>query len=132
MQSATPGLSNPPLWSRYLGLTWSPEFDCWGLVRRVYAEELGVDLPYTGIAPESVFKSLRLIASHPIRQQFCKSDPEHLAVAEFRHGHGDMPHHIGIYIETPDGPKVLHLPKGGVVLDRPQDLSNITYWVYCG
>lgn len=119
-----------PVWSRYLGRTWTPEYDCWALVREIYSDELGIDLPYTGIAAESVRASLRKIANHPIRQSFEKCAPEHLAAAEFRRGHGDMAHHIGVYIDTPDGPKVLHLPKGGVVLDRPADV-NVTYWKYC-
>lgn len=123
--------SQTPVWSNYLGLDWSPEFDCWGLVRRVYADELAIDLPYTGIAPGTLFASLRKIATHPIRDKFERSDPEHLAVAEFTNGHGGMPHHIGIYLETPDGGKVMHLPKGGVVLDRPEDV-NVIYWKYCG
>jgi hypothetical protein len=99
----------------------------------VYADELGVDLPYTGIAPETLFASLRKIASHPIRKRFnAVPVPENFAVAEFASPDAH-PYHIGVYVETPDGPMILHNPKGGVVLEPVNQVkSKIKYWVYCG
>ncbi len=120
-----------PAWHKYLGRAWAPDFDCWALVRAVYADELNIDLPFTGIAPDTLRKSLRLIAKHPIRSKFEQVDaPEHLAVAEFSSPDAH-PFHIGLYVVTPDGPMILHNPKCGVVLE-PRLPENIKFWIYRG
>ena len=47
-----------PWWERYIGLPFGDgpgEVTCWGLLRRVYAEQLGIDLPSYGEIAASDF-----------------------------------------------------------------------------
>jgi hypothetical protein len=55
ISEASPGHPSAQWWNAYVGLPWAESgrhdapggagLDCWGLVRQVYAERLGVDLP---------------------------------------------------------------------------------------
>lgn len=107
--------------SNYLGRPWVPgEYDCWALVREIYEQELSIVLPTVTVDAANVRAVLNEIASTPVRGLFDPvPEPQHLAVVEMRQcGH---PSHVGVYLETSDGPRILHNRRGaGVVCEEPR------------
>ncbi len=102
-------------WSnRYLGIPWSREdlgargTHCWGLVRLVYAEQLGIALEDFGAA-HSRAENAAIVADR--RQRWPWREVPRAAsfdVIVFRRGKIDD--HIGIMV---DGPLMLHVDIGG-------------------
>lgn len=77
--------------SRYVGLPYE-QYDCWGLVRHVYREELGVELPHDPLAAR------RLMIETPL--------PAPLDVALLRSRTG---RHVALVV---DRNRVLHSNEG--------------------
>lgn len=95
-------------WARYIGLPFADggrgphAFDCWGLVRQIYADQLGVDLPsYGEISAKDLARVARAMESGDSIDLWQPCEPEPLAVVGMRSGRG--------------GRRVVHV---GVMLDR--------------
>lgn len=120
-----------PVYRRYLGMPFVPlQFDCWSLVRQVYADELNIHLPRVTIDAanmRAVVAEFR--GQQNIRRGFCEvHQPEHLAVMEYGRVNAC---HVGLYVETPNGPKILHCDEGsGVVLEWPHRMKLPLLGIY--
>lgn len=97
--------------------------DCWGLVRQVYARELGIDLPIYGEADSgslaAAAKMVRGVAQgHPWR---AVDNPADFDVVLMRHGlHSRHPGHVGLWF----GGLILHSLAGtNSALVRPSHHS---------
>jgi cell wall-associated NlpC family hydrolase len=117
---------------------WTPERHCWHLVRQVYAELLGVDLPIVSEAlpvpaAERYHVSRRLLASDEERARWREIErPQPFALVGM-HSPGSRPQdlqHVGVYLVTPDGEGVLHtdLPHG-VAFDSLAELLTLRRWI---
>jgi cell wall-associated NlpC family hydrolase len=86
----------------YIGLSHGDCGGCWGLVRSVYQEQLGVNLPTISMdAEQSRIKSTR--------QKFSKvSSPQEYDIALFKNKHG-LNAHVGIML---DRQEMLHVSDG--------------------
>lgn len=97
----------------YLGQPWeSGGFDCWGLVRQVYDRELGIDVPVVPVLADDAREVCRAFASHPVASLFSPiSSPQPLCVVGMSRG-GAALCHVGVYVLTADGARVLHNQSG--------------------
>lgn len=100
-------------WSRYIGLPFldggrGPHaYDCWGLVRRVYADRLSVALPsYGEISARDLARVARAMgAAKDDGWQACA--PQSLAVVLMRSGRGGARVvHVGVMV---DAARLLHV-----------------------
>ncbi len=123
-------------YSNYIGREYLPvDFDCWGLVREVYQRELGVDLPAVPIFSGDLRAVIRTIKAHEIRGMFERCEPQHLCVAELYLR--ESPNHVGVYLATVDGPRILHNHSSSGVICEPLPsvtlrFNRIEYWRYAG
>lgn len=132
MQKPIPASSAEPPWQRYLGASWSKEFDCWALVRAVYAEDLGIELPAAGIDPTDLRQVVRTLSTSGIRARFERVDrPRPWAVGEVLTVTG-TPIHVGVCVETPDGLAYLNNRESVGVVCEPlrRLLTPITWWTH--
>lgn len=101
-------------WARqYLGQPWvSGESDCYALVRRVYREVLGVELPLVDVTQAEPVRLRRLMEAESITWDAVQY-PRELDVVMM--SHGARPHHVGLWTDA-DGGRVVHsLERTGVV-----------------
>lgn len=108
-------------------------YDCWTLVRDVYGVELGIDLPLHDIDPASVRSVIAELRDSPIRSRFQRIDrPLHLCVVEMRRHDHSL--HVGVYLETPDGPRVLHCREGSGTVCEPLNTIpfDLRFWQHNG
>lgn len=117
-----------PVYSRYLHLDWvAGEFTCWDLVRLVYRDELRLGLHETSSAFD-VFdprKIVREFIEHPSRKLFTQiTEPQHLDVALYKN------QHVGVFLTTPDGPRILHNDEhtGVACIPVSEFPEPTTYW----
>lgn len=92
----------------YLSREWRiGEYECWAFVCDYYKRELGIDLPLINLGIDS---------SDAVNDAFNQADnvrvmfervekPEHNCIVEM--GIKRITH-VGVYLDTPDGPMVLH------------------------
>jgi cell wall-associated NlpC family hydrolase len=119
--------------SRYAHEYVAGVYDCWSLVRDVYRRELGIELPVVTVTAYDLRTILAEFASTPIKSLFERiSHPEHLCVVEMANRRTGM--HVGVYLDTPDGARVLHNIAGSGVVCEPLDTVNRTlvFWRYHG
>ncbi|MDT8895490.1 NlpC/P60 family protein [Halomonas sp. I1] len=87
--------------SEYIGLPFAPggrgpRYDCWGIVRRVYADHLGIELPlHTGYADTLTDDTSRLMVAGRADWREV-ADPEPYDVVMFNVD--GRPNHIGLVI----------------------------------
>jgi cell wall-associated NlpC family hydrolase len=105
--------------SDYLGKPWvAMEYDCWGLVRDVYARELDIHLPRVLINARHSRLVIHEFASSKIFTRFEKlKEPQHLCVVTM--ASGQHMNHVGVYIETHSIPHILHNQSGSGVVCAP-------------
>lgn len=113
----------------YLGKPWAPgglgpdAYDCWGLVRAVYRERLGIELPVVDVESLSPLATRRALAQHPERMHWrVLVEPEPYAVALM--SYGSRPHHVGIWT----GEGVLHAVEGAGVLHQSLASLAVHRW----
>lgn len=114
--------------SAYIGKPWAqgasgPDaYDCYGLVRAVYADVAGIDLPIVdadGLRTLAAARAMRDYADYG--QWFEPADVRELDVVQM--GHARHPHHVGLWLDA-DGGGVLHSVAGaGVVFQRTPQLA---------
>ena len=102
----------------YIGKPWvsaaagPAAFDCYGLVRWLYQQRLGVCLPVVDVSagrPLSVTRAMRHYDYGAWRDVV---EPAELDVVQMSHGR--HPSHVGVWIDI-DGGKVLHCVQGAGV-----------------
>lgn len=94
-------------WTRqYIGIPWvaggrtKDACDCWGLVRLIYKEQLGVEFPDHILDPSRTKAVMRCMASQLEEWQRIET-PEHMCLAVM--GKGDTPSHVGLYLSSGKG-----------------------------
>jgi cell wall-associated NlpC family hydrolase len=110
---------------KYIGKPWAAgaagphAYDCWGLVRAVYRDQLGIALPVIDVDAMSPIAVRRALDGHEERSRWrAVTPPEPYAVALM--SHGQRPHHVGVWT----GSGVLHAVEGaGVVHQSPASLA---------
>lgn len=121
---------------KYLGKPWEPgksgpdSYDCWGLVRAVYAKKYLVDLPIIDVDPGSPHGIRKAIARDANRSGWIET-PFPVEGDIVVMSQGNIPHHIGVYLSLPEGGHIIHAVEGaGVVVQGKSSLSvhgwNIT------
>ena len=134
--------------SLYIGLPWvsggrgPKEFDCWGLVRWVYKEHFGIDLPsYPGLDATDRLVSIRVFSAAiaGLEQGEAHGGLRWGRVGLPQEGDGvamgacDRIAHVGIFTEV-DGGLVIHaVDQGGVVAATPHEIRakgmrNVLYF----
>lgn len=102
-------------WARYIGTPFkdggrgADAVDCWGLVRLVYAAELGIDLPrYGEISARDLMRVARAMGAVKDDGWNAVTDPRAFDVALMRSGRGggDTVVHVGLMI---DARRVMHV-----------------------
>lgn len=111
---------------KYLGKAWQSgaigqdAYDCWSLVRCIYRDEYGIDLPIMNVNAGSLLEIRRAFATTDEYQHWTPIDYTQMS-------DGDVvlmsmatdPHHVGIWIAG----KMLHAVEGaGVVYQSRQSL----------
>lgn len=122
-------------WARYIGLPFErlgrgPEaYDCWGLVRAVYADRLGLALPeHGGIAPEDVGRIGPLMARPPeVWRIVAAPRALDVMVASARPG-SRVPCHVGVMV---DARRVLHVARGTNAAVMPVDHPFLQGRILC-
>lgn len=109
----------------YLGQPWSAlAFNCWGLVRQVYARERGVELPPVAVDPHDYRALCGAFAGHDARSLFQRIEaPAPLCVVALGR-RGEILDHVGVWVDV-DGGRVLHNDHPtGVVCQRLIDMRR--------
>ncbi|MDD5249634.1 MAG: NlpC/P60 family protein [Rhodocyclaceae bacterium] len=114
----------------YLGKPWENgaqgpnAYDCWGLVRAVYREQLGIALPVVDVDAHKPLAVCRAFADARMHSGWTPVDRQ--ALQEFdaiELSLGEKPHHVGIWCAA-DGGGVLSAVEGaGVVFQRRASLA---------
>lgn len=126
--------------TRYLGTPYKEGgrdisgLDCWGLIRLVYHEILGISLPLLpGYTSDNLLSLTREIAA-----QIDGHWDEVIKPKEFdavAMGIGDTPHHVGLWTAA-DGGRIIHTFKGRAVAAetvrqlRVQGMKYIKFYHY--
>lgn len=121
--------------NRWLGREYIVgEYDCWHFLRDFYKHEMRIDLPAVGIDPTNARAVIREFRASTIRTLFGRVvNPMTFDAVEITIG--QFPSHCGIYLDTEDGPRILHNRQGlGVVCQEPKQLrvNRLTFWRYHG
>lgn len=108
----------------YLAKGWTlGEYECWALVVEVYGRELGIELPRANLGsvdPKAVRKAFADNSAHDLFEQL--AGPRHFAVVTMGK---TWLSHVGIYLETADGPRILHNRQAsGVLCQSPDDVAE--------
>lgn len=107
------------MWTdEYIGLPFKPDgrdrngLDCWGLVKLVYNEQLGIELPsYEGVFKEENVNNLKVVSNLMDRERkkwTLVSEPQEMDVLLMRI-QSKIISHVGIYLNKN---KMLHIMKG--------------------
>jgi cell wall-associated NlpC family hydrolase len=106
---------------KYIGRPWvATGFNCFELVREVYRNELGVDLPVCGVDGADLLAVGKAFLNSDLKKSFKKIEtPVHLCVAAMRAANSKHESHCGVFLKMPDGEKILHNWRGAGVLLEP-------------
>jgi len=118
----------------YLGKPWVlGEYECWTMVVDFYNKELAIDLPVINLEVLNVFSIRKAFEQNQVQPLFTKieSPVDNCVVVMGRRWQS----HVGVYIETTDGPRILHNRQYSGVLCQPitditKDLDIFGYYEY--
>lgn len=110
-------------WSRYIGAPFLSggrgpvAYDCWGLCRAVYDDQLGIDLPsYGEISARDLVRVARAMEAQK-DDGWTSCEPEPFAIALMRHPRGGARVvHVGVMI---DARRVLHVEEATAAVVVP-------------
>jgi cell wall-associated NlpC family hydrolase len=109
--------------SRYIGDEWvTREHDCWGFVRRVYAEQFGVSVPAVDVDSLNLRASIDAFSGHDERANWVRIDDPEDGCAVLM-GMGRHPTHVGIWCDVDGGGVVHAVRKAGVVFQSRASLA---------
>jgi cell wall-associated NlpC family hydrolase len=105
----------------YIGRPWvATGFNCWGLLREVYQRELQIDLPCCGLNADDVIAVGKAFLQSELKSGFNRIEtPVHLCAVAMRYANSKHESHCGVYLQMPDGEKILHNWRGAGVLLEP-------------
>jgi hypothetical protein len=121
--------------ARYVGRPWTLQFRCYDLVREVFLERHGVELPLIALdEPVDHGAAIRLASS--VASLRAVEGPPQPDDVVFMDGHDGL--HVGVMIDSPRGPLLLHCagrmtprgPRGGVVAQSIRDATSDGYHRY--
>jgi len=112
----------------YIGKPWVKDaegpdsFNCWSMVRFIYREQLGVDLPVVDVDALNLLAVARAFRDSEAYGDWAKVDqPQDFDGVAM--SHAKDPHHVGIWLDV-DGGGVLHCVQGvGVMFSTPTNLQ---------
>ena len=107
-----------PAWCEYIGQPWiNGEQDCWTLVRDVYRDHLGIELPVIVVDSENLRAVLLAFENEQNLSPWVPiTKPEHLCLVFFTPGHHRATH-CGLWLNIQGG-RFLHCHrKAGVVCE---------------
>jgi cell wall-associated NlpC family hydrolase len=106
-----------------VGREWTPEFNCWALVREVIRRKLGIEMPELAAGIPAIVVAGNWHIAKPPAKEF------DLVVAH------DLKRkrHVGVLVEWREGLQMLHNVEGeGVIrqtlLDASRQLAGIEFW----
>lgn len=103
-----------------IGQQWTPQRNCWWLVRHVFREQLGIDLPIVDVeqsdAPENVGAIKRASAASGWRP--AGGDPQEWDVLLMR---GPLGRHVGVLVNANGRLGLLHNTEDAGVCWQPLD-----------
>lgn len=115
----------------YLSRDWVlGEYECWSFICDFYRREFNVELPDINLGTVDPRKVCSALSDAPERSMFEKIDnPEHGCVIEM--GRRRVTH-VGVWVDTPDGQKILHCRKasGGLCQDPEEVRETLTIFSY--
>lgn len=117
----------------YLGRPWvsgaaGPDaYDCYGLVRAVYAGRFGVALPVLEVDAARPLAAARAMRDFEGYGAWVSVDGRPAEGDVIQMGHARHPHHVGIWIDA-DGGRVLHSVEGTGVLAQPLASLRLHGW----
>lgn len=118
---------------RYLGAPWSrgadgPDaYDCWGLVRAVYRNELMIELPIVDIDSHNLLSIHRAMRDHNERSRWVTVYPPSMYDVAIM-SYGNRPHHVGLWT----GSGILHALEGSGVVHQSMHSLSIHRWNILG
>ena len=118
-------MNNVAWFNKYIGKKWDlNNYNCWGLVRDVYKQELGLDLPQYRVENNS-YQCFSFLIQHVTERNnwFEVRFPKTFDLLLFW---SNIPIHIGVYDKKRNG--VIHATeRSGVIFQRLQ-LPGLTQW----
>jgi len=115
--------------TKYIGRPWvkdgdgPDEFNCGGLVRYLYRERLGIEVPTVDVDALSLLSVAKLLKDKDggLHKDWVKVEaPKDMDAVEL--SHAKDPHHVGLWLDV-DGGGVLHCVQGiGVMFSNPTNL----------
>lgn len=129
--------------SKYIGLKYAvagrgPDgYDCWGLVRKVYKESLGIELPeYPGVSCDSQQDLRNALSKEKQSGNWIQVElPETLNLVSVKDPWGC--HHVGIFVKA-DVDRILHISKNHdscletITRLRTRGAKNMEYYKWHG
>lgn len=112
--------------THYLNRHWTPDYDCWALVREFYLREFNIKLPAEQVDSDDIRACADSVKHSPTRDLFTPIDkPFDGCVVEMGQR---FPFHVGIWVQG----RVLHnFYIGGVVCEAKPRLDILAYYAYC-
>ena len=118
--------------SALIGQPWTPEHDCWYLVRKVFAERYGIKLPPVRVGDLGDVQNVAAIkqASQDSGWRPQEGEPADGDIVLMRGMDGAR--HVGVLVDTEHGLRLLHSvghmtargPSGSVVAQRLRDVEH--------
>ncbi len=119
----------------YIGKPWAPvpdpprSFSCGELVRHLFRERLGIDMPAI-LANAGVLRECIADIATPARYGLAPlpagASPQEFDVAYMVQA--TRQNHVGLAVDSPDGLLILHCVQGaGVVLNSPAELLGVGF-----
>lgn len=116
------------------GASGPEAFDCWGLLRHVYAARRGWELPqYPGVSESGRLSMVRNAEAEALARWQPVTGPAHFALVAM--SESKRIHHVGLWLDEGGG-GILHSSQGrGVLFQSPASvrqsgLQNFTFYQY--
>ncbi len=122
--TVSPGF-NPTL---YIGRQWvNGEQDCWALVRDVYREQLGIELPVIVVDANNLRAVLNTFETSEYLKDWQRIEkPEHLCLVFFTPGHHRATH-CGLWLDSQGG-RFLHSHRNSGVVCEDRITLEMNGW----